>query len=66
MRFLHDPRPPLFRHRANEGIVQQHERLGRDDWGNRVLDTLPDGGLLVSVRQESNVVLRVVLGFDGE
>ena len=51
---------------GEEREIFKHERLGRDDWGNRVFDTLPDGGLLVSVQQESNVVLRVVLGFDGE
>ncbi len=51
---------------GEEREVFTHELLSRDDWGNRVFDTLPDGGLLVSVQQESNVVLRVVLGFDGE
>ena len=51
---------------GEEREVFTHERLSRDDWGNRVFDTLPDGGLLVSVQQESNVVLRVVLGFGGE
>jgi len=42
-------------------VVFSHDRLERDDWGNRAFDTLPDGGLLVSVRVEADVVLRVVL-----
>ena len=40
-----------------------HDRLTRDDWGNRTFDSLPDGGFLVSVQEESKVSLRVVLGF---
>jgi hypothetical protein len=46
---------------GNDRIVFTHPRLKRDDWGNRSFDTLPDGGLLVSVRAASQVVLRVVL-----
>jgi serine/threonine-protein kinase len=51
---------------GEERRVFLHERLTRDDWGNRVIDTLPGGELLVSVRQESDVMLRVVLGFGGD
>jgi hypothetical protein len=34
-----------------------------DRWGNPVFDVMPDGGLLVSVVEESNSPVRVVLGF---
>jgi Tol biopolymer transport system component len=48
---------------GDERLVFSHARLTRDDWGNRTFDSLPDGGFLVSVQQESNVSLRVILGF---
>ena len=48
---------------GDERPVFTHERLGRDEWGNRSFDSLPGGGFLVSVLRESEVVLRVVLGF---
>ena len=50
---------------GKERIFFSHDRLLRDDWGNRTFDTLPEGGFLVSVQRESEVVLRVVLGFGG-
>ncbi len=48
---------------GDERLVFSHDRLTRDDWGNRTFDSLPDGGFLVSVQEESKVSLRVVLGF---
>ena len=48
---------------GDERVVFSHDRLVHDDWGNRTFDTLPGGGLLVPVQRESEVVLRVVLGF---
>ncbi len=48
---------------GDERVVFSHDRLVQDDWGNRTFDTLPGGGLLVPVQRESEVVLRVVLGF---
>ena len=48
---------------GDERLVFSHDRLVQDDWGNRTFDTLPGGGLLVPVQRESEVVLRVVLGF---
>ena len=50
---------------GKERIFFSHDRLLRDDWGNRTFDTLPEGGFLVSVQRESEVVLRVGLGFGG-
>jgi Tol biopolymer transport system component len=46
---------------GEERQVFTHERLVRDDWGNRSFDTLPGGGFLVSAARKSAVVLRVVL-----
>jgi dipeptidyl aminopeptidase/acylaminoacyl peptidase len=40
--------------------------IDRDDWGNQTFDSMPDGGLLVSVAAWSEVVLRVVLGWRGQ
>ena len=48
---------------GDERVVFTHDRLVQDDWGNRTFSTLPGGGLLVPVQRESEVVLRVVLGF---
>ena len=48
---------------GDERVVFFHDRLVQDDWGNRTFDALPGGGLLVPVQRESEVVLRVVLGF---
>ncbi len=48
---------------GDEWLVFTHDRLKRDDWGNRTFDTLPDGGFLVTVEEESKVSLRVVMGF---
>jgi serine/threonine-protein kinase len=48
-----------------ERVVYTNDRLDLDVWGNRTFDSLPDGGLLVSVREESDVVLRVVVGWGG-
>ena len=36
----------------------------RDDWGNRTFDAMPDGDLLISVEEPSDVTLRVVLDWD--
>ena len=49
---------------GEERIVFSHDRMNRDEWGNRTVGTLPGGGFLVPVQRESQVVLRVVLGFD--
>ncbi len=48
---------------GEERVAFTHERLTEDDWGNRTFDTMPDGGLLVAIPRESEVVLRVVLGY---
>jgi hypothetical protein len=48
---------------GDERVVFSHDRLVQDDWGNRTFDTMPDGSLLVPVQRESEVVLRVVLGY---
>ncbi len=50
---------------GGERVVFSHDRLVQDDWGNRTFSALPGGGLLVPVQRESEVVLRVVLGFGG-
>ena len=51
---------------GEERVVLTHDRLIWDEYGDRIFDSMPGGGLLVSIQEESEVVLRVVLGFGGE
>ncbi len=44
--------------------VFTHDRLDLDPWGNRSFDSLPDGELILSLREESNVTLRAILDWD--
>ena len=41
--------------------VFTHDRLDLDPWGNRSFDSLPDGELIISLSEESNVTLRAIL-----
>jgi len=44
--------------------VFTHDRLDLDPWGNRSFDSLPDGELIISISEESNVTLRAILNWD--
>jgi serine/threonine-protein kinase len=57
--------------RAEGGVRIGQERrvvtqpgLDRDPWGNQTFDAMPDGGLLLSAEEPSDVVLRVVVNWD--
>ncbi len=44
--------------------VYTNPLLSVDPWGNRSFDALPDGGLIVSVREEIDVTVRAILNWD--
>ena len=46
-----------------ETVVLTQPGLDRDPWGNQTFDAMPDGDLLISVEEPSEVTLRVVVGW---
>jgi len=47
-----------------EELILTQPRLDRDSWGNQSFDAMPNGDLLISVAEPSDVTLRVVLGWE--